>query len=48
MKILIYGSGVIGSNLGGMLTKHGEYVTLLAADLVLGAIKKPLHSHARA
>jgi 2-dehydropantoate 2-reductase len=40
MKILIYGSGAIGSNLGGLLTKSGEDVTLLARGTQLDALKK--------
>jgi 2-dehydropantoate 2-reductase len=39
MKILIYGSGAIGSNIGGLLTKHGENVTLLARGAQLEALR---------
>jgi len=39
MKILIYGSGAIGSNLGGMLARRGEDVTLLARGAQLEALR---------
>jgi len=40
MRILIYGSGAIGSNLGGLLTQSGEDVTLLARGAQLEALRK--------
>lgn len=40
MRILIYGSGAIGSNLGGLLTQSGEDVTLLARGPQLEALRK--------
>ena len=40
MRILIYGSGAIGSNLGGLLTQSGEDVTLLARGAQLEALSK--------
>lgn len=39
MKILIYGSGAIGSNIGGLLTQSGEDVTLLARGAQLEALR---------
>jgi 2-dehydropantoate 2-reductase len=39
MKILIYGAGAIGSNLGGLLTQGGQDVTLLARGAQLAALK---------
>jgi 2-dehydropantoate 2-reductase len=39
MKILIYGSGAIGSNIGGLLTQSGEDVTLLARGPQLEALR---------
>lgn len=39
MRILIYGSGAIGSNLGGLLTQAGEDVTLLARGAQLEALR---------
>lgn len=40
MRILIYGSGAIGSNIGGLLTESGEDVTLLARGPQLAALRK--------
>ena len=39
MRILIYGAGAIGSDLGAMLTASGEDVTLLARGAQLAALK---------
>ena len=39
MKILIYGAGAIGSDLGGMLSLQGEDVTLLARGAQLQALQ---------
>lgn len=39
MRILIYGSGAIGSNIGGLLTESGEDVTLLARGPQLAALR---------
>lgn len=39
MRILIYGSGAIGSNLGGLLTQSGEDVTMLARGPQLEALR---------
>jgi 2-dehydropantoate 2-reductase len=39
MRILIYGSGAIGSNIGGLLTQSGEDVTLLARGAQLEALR---------
>jgi 2-dehydropantoate 2-reductase len=39
MKILIYGAGAIGSNLGGLLTQGGQDVTLLARGAQFAALK---------
>ena len=39
MKILIYGSGAIGSNLGGMLARQGIDVTLIARGAQLEALR---------
>ena len=39
MRILIYGAGAIGSDLGALLTASGEEVTLLARGAQLAALK---------
>ncbi len=39
MRILIYGAGAIGSDLGALLTASGEDVTLLARGAQLAALK---------
>ncbi|WP_062307418.1 ketopantoate reductase family protein [Polynucleobacter sinensis] len=39
MRILIYGSGAIGSNIGGLLAQSGEDVTLLARGHQLAALR---------
>ena len=39
MRILIYGSGAIGSNIGGLLTQSGEDVTMLARGPQLAALR---------